>query len=314
MNISEKTEQTEVTAKESRKEKSRFIDEKLPCFIMIEGDYIGEIYPIRRALMIIGRGEDADITISDTSISRRHAKIEKIEEDYLISDLGSTNGIFVNGDKVSEWQLKDGDKVKMGRVVLRFGYQDSLDKDYHEKLRTMAIRDGLTKIFNKRHFLEVLKREFSFAGRNDVELSLVVFDIDDFKKINDTHGHTVGDQVLKSIAKILDKEVRGYDIFARYGGEEFVFLLRGISPTNTYNFCERVRKIVEQFPFVINDKRVKVTISIGFAVMNPWVKFDKPDDFINEADKHLYKAKREGKNKVCHPDEASDEVTKPPKS
>jgi diguanylate cyclase (GGDEF)-like protein len=310
MKISEKTEQTEITAKESKSDRDRFKDDKGPCLIMIEGDYLGEVYPIEKSLVLIGRGEDADVTISDPSISRRHAKIEKIGEEYLICDLGSTNGVLINGSRKKEQNLKDGDKIKLGRVVLRFGFQDSLDKDYHSRLRTMAIRDGLTKIYNKRHFMEVLKREFSFASRNDVELSLIVFDIDNFKNINDTYGHTVGDVVLRTIAGILEKEVRGYDIFARYGGEEFVFLLRGISSINTYNFCERIRKIVETYPFIIDENRVKVTISIGFAIMNPWVKFNKPEDFIGEADRFLYKAKSEGKNKVCYPDEAS-ETTQP---
>jgi len=312
MKISDKTEQTEITAKDSTKDRDKFKDDKSPCLIMVEGDYIGELYPVSKSLVFIGRGEDADISISDSSISRRHAKIEKVGEDYVLVDLGSTNGTLINGNKENEHKLIDGDKIKMGRVVLRFGFQDILDKDYHEKLRTMAIRDGLTKIFNKRHFMEVLKREFSFASRNDVELSLIVFDIDNFKKVNDTYGHTVGDIVLKTIATMLDKEVRGYDIFARYGGEEFVFLLRGISPLNTKNFCERIRGLVETYPFVIEEKRVKITISVGFAFMNPLIRFSKPDDFINEADKYLYKAKKEGKNRVCSPEEtSSDSNTKP---
>lgn len=311
MKISEKTEQTEITAKEAKKEEFR--DEKFPCLIMIEGDFIGEIYPIDKSTVILGRSDDADVVISDSSISRKHAKIERTESEYCLVDLDSTNGTVVNGKRIKEKKLKDGDKIKLGRVVLRFGFQDSLDKDYHQKLRSMAIRDGLTKIFNKRHFMEVLNREFSFASRNDVELSLVVFDIDDFKIINDTYGHTVGDLVLKTIAQILDKEVRGYDIFARYGGEEFVFLLRGISPKNTYNFAERIRKIVEANPFIINNQRVKVTVSVGYAVMNPWKKFAKPEDFIEQADKYLYKAKREGKNRVCCPEETAIETTQPTK-
>jgi two-component system, cell cycle response regulator len=311
MSISEKTENTEITSKEPKKEE--FHSEKFPCLVMVEGDFLGEVYPINKSVVLIGRGDDADITISDTSISRRHSKIERIEDEYVLVDLGSTNGLFLNGKKIKEKTLKDGDKIKMGRVVLRFGFQDSLDKDYHERLRSMAIRDGLTKIYNKRHFMEVLAREFSFSNRNDVELSLVVFDIDDFKKINDTYGHTVGDQVLKTISQLLDKEVRGYDIFARYGGEEFVFLLRGISSKNTQTFAERIRRIIDTYPFVINDQRVKVTISVGFSVTNPFMKFKKMEDFIADADKYLYKSKREGKNRISFPDEANIETTQPTK-
>jgi len=117
--------------------------------------------------------------------------------------------------------------------------------------------------------------------------------------------------VLKVLAKILDKEVRGYDIFARFGGEEFIFLLRGISPRNTTLFAERIRGIVEKHPFVIEDKRVPVTISVGCAFVNPWIKFNTPDEFIAEADRYLYKAKDAGKNKVCYPPEP--EKTAPPR-
>ena len=92
-----------------------------------------------------------------------------------------------------------------------------------------------------------------------------------------------------------------------------MFLLRGISPKNTYNFAERIRALVEKNPFIINEQRMNVTISVGYSVMNPWMKFEKPEDFINEADKYLYKAKNEGKNKVCFPDEADKETTQPTK-
>lgn len=309
MKIYEKTEQTEATKKELKK--SRFRGEKIPCLIMVEGNYIGEIYPIDKSVMILGRDNDADIVIGDLSVSRKHAKIEKEQDLYILYDLGSTNGIIHNGERKSQAALNDGDKIELGRVVMRFGYQDSLDKDYHEKLRSMAIRDGLTKIYNKRYFEDALRREFSYASRNDIDLSLVLFDIDDFKKINDTFGHTVGDVVLQTIAELLEREIRGYDVFARYGGEEFVFLLRGISPDNTLNFAERIRSIVEANTFIINDQKVKVTISVGYAVMNPHVKFKSPQDFEKQADRYLYKAKSEGKNRVCYPDEALDETTQP---
>lgn len=299
--LTDKTEQTEATPKETLKEE--ISDEKSPSLIMVEGDYLGEIYPLTKQPSVLGRADSCDITLSDTSISRKHAMIERSGEDYILTDLHSTNGVFLNGKKVKEAKIKDGDKIKLGRVVLRFGFQDSLDKDYHQKLRSMAIRDGLTKIFNKRHFMEVLRKELSFATRNEIDLSLVIFDIDNFKKINDNFGHTVGDQILKTIARILDKEVRGYDIFARYGGEEFVFLLRGISPANTNVFAERVRSIVESYPFVIENQRLKVTISVGFTYTNPLKKFESCEDFIKEADEYLYKAKDLGKNRVAYPEE-----------
>ena len=137
-----KNESTEATQKETKQRK--FKGEKVPCLVMVEGNYIGETYPLSKSVVIIGRGNKADLVVSDSSVSRTHAKIERMGDKYVICDLGSTNGTLLNGEKVAEKEkdLKDGDKIELGRIVMKFGFQDSLDKDYHEKLRNMAIRDG----------------------------------------------------------------------------------------------------------------------------------------------------------------------------
>jgi two-component system, cell cycle response regulator len=305
-NLSDKTDRhnvavdpVETTEKEHKKKEVS--GKKTPCFIVLEGDFIGEIYPIDKKSATVGRAQDCDIVIADSSISRKHLKVEKTQDGFLLKDLGSTNGIWVNDLRCQEHPLADGDKVQLGKVVLRFGFEDHVVRDYHKKMRTMAIKDGLTQVFNKTYFMEALTKELAFSARTGIPLSLLVFDIDDFKSINDTYGHTVGDNVLRKIAAILKEEVRGYDIFARFGGEEFVFLLRGITPKHTKEFGERIRTLVEEHKFTLDGERKKITISIGGAFFGAGKKPISAEEFLNEADQLLYQAKRKGKNQLAFP-------------
>ena len=115
--------------------------------------------------------------------------------------------------------LAEGDKVAIGHIVFKFTYQDEDDTEYHAMLRNMAIKDGLTRIYNKRYFSEVLEKECEYNRRNQVGLCVILFDIDHFKQINDTWGHPAGDCILKNLAQLIDSKARDYDVFARYGGE-----------------------------------------------------------------------------------------------
>src|SRR5205085_10444895 len=139
-----------------------------------------------------------------------------------VEDLQSRNGTFVNGTRITVVvELKDGDKIQLGRAsVLRFGFHDDLDESFHENLLSSALRDGLTKLFNKRYLMDRLDSELKFALRHQTTLSLLLLDLDHFKKINDTRGHLAGDMVLANVAGNLAKAVRNEDVVARYGGEE----------------------------------------------------------------------------------------------
>ena len=274
---------------------------KRPCMIMIKGDFIGQVYELKSDVTIIGRNDDADLIISDISISRRHAMIVDRAGSYLLSDLGSTNGSFLNKDPVaSATEMKEGDKVRLGDVVFKFSFQDQDDTEYHLMLRNMAVKDGLTHIYNKRYFNEVLEKEFEYNQRNNVGLSLVLFDIDHFKQVNDTWGHPAGDYILKHMAELIEEVARGYDVFARYGGEEFVFMLRGASLDSTIRLAERVRSEVEKKVFEYDDLELKITISLGVTWWDGGDQHNKPEEFIEAADKHLYAAKNAGRNCVIH--------------
>ncbi len=284
--------------------------EKKPCLVMIRGDFIGQVYELNDDTTLIGRSDDVDLTISDTSISRKHAQIVHRPDGFFLSDLGSTNGSFVNKEAVSDDSLlTEGDKVAIGHVVFKFTYQDDDDTEYHMMLRNMAIKDGLTRVYNKRYFTEVLEKECEYNRRNQVGLCLILFDIDHFKQINDTWGHPAGDFILKHLAQLIESEARGYDVFARYGGEEFAFLLRGSPLPAAVQLAERVRQEVEAHTFVYDDLELKISISLGVAYWDG----EEPmtdEELTEAADKRLYEAKEGGRNRVCHdplPEEATSE-------
>ncbi len=290
------SDQTQVRIKRPKGEKVKL--EKRPCLIVVEGDYLGEIFPLEQASIVIGRADESDIVFAESGISRCHAMLQKEEQGYSIADMRSTNGTEVNGEIVEKATLVDGDKITIGDVGLKFCYQDDIDTEYHMQLRNMAVKDGLTRIYNKRYFMDTLEKEFIYAGRHQLPLSVVIFDIDHFKKFNDTYGHQAGDFVLRSVAGIIDKGIRGYDIFARYGGEEFVFLLRGLEQSVAVAFAERIRRLVEECKFSYEDQELNVTISVGVATANEETPFKSDQDLVARADKFLYKAKAAGRNCV----------------
>jgi len=276
-------------------------DDKRPCLVMIKGDFIGQVYELKSDVTILGRSDDVDLVVSDISISRRHAMIVDRSGAYFLSDLGSTNGCFLNKEPVTTaTAMSEGDKVTLGEIVFKFTYQDQDDTEYHSMLRNMAVKDGLTRIYNKRYFTEVLEKEFDYNRRNKVGLALVLFDIDHFKQVNDTWGHPAGDFILKHMAELIEDVARGYDVFARYGGEEFVFLLRGAPLEAAIQLAERVRAAVETHVFNYDSIELKITISLGVTWWSGEEELESPESLVEAADKHLYAAKEAGRNSVKH--------------
>jgi diguanylate cyclase (GGDEF)-like protein len=161
-----------------------------------------------------------------------------------------------------------------------------------------ALRDGLTHAYNKKFFQDRLETEFAYARRHKTMLSLVMFDVDYFKRVNDTYGHLAGDAVLVHLARITQSTIRTEDVLARYGGEEFAVICRGIALLNAGVLGERLRVRVEQENFDYQGTRLPVTISVGVAAL-PEANVGAPADLVRDADKALYEAKRSGRNRVC---------------
>ena len=174
---------------------------KEACLVVIYGLELGKKYNLNSASLVIGRSSKCDIQIDQESVSRNHSKIVNTGKSILIRDLGSTNGTYVNDEPIDEYVLRDGDLIKIGRTIFKFLTGGNIENAYHEEIYRLTTVDGLTQIFNKRYFIETLEREIARAHRYRRALSLVMFDIDHFKKVNDSYGHLAGDYVLKHLAQ-----------------------------------------------------------------------------------------------------------------
>lgn len=279
----------------------RPIDEpRNPALVVMTGTALGQVFPLRPGSSVIGRTAETDIAIPDEAVSRAHARIYVEGATVSIEDLGSRNGTFVNGlglDGVTD--LDDGDRIQLGHgTTVRFAYLDPLDERFQQHLHESAIRDGLTRLYNKRYLRERLVSEVRFAVRHRADLALLLLDLDHFKRTNDTFGHLAGDRVLVATAEVLGRTLRAEDVLARYGGEELAVLLRGIALPGAQQTAERLRAVVEALDVRSDDGRpIPVTVSIGVATLAS-AGTAMVDELIGAADRSLYAAKRAGRNRV----------------
>jgi diguanylate cyclase (GGDEF)-like protein len=266
--------------------------------VVLAGASVGEMYKVEGQTTIIGRGQRAQIRLLDDGISREHAQLVQRGDKIVLEDLGSTNGTFCNGLRVEKKELADGDKILVGSTtILKFTYHDNLDEIFQKQMYESALRDGLTKAFNKKYFTDRLENEFTFSVRHGTPLSLVLFDVDHFKRVNDTFGHQAGDQVLSGISGVLAGSLRVEDVFARYGGEEFAVICRGSDLSQGQIVGERLRRAVEGHRFSYEDQPIPVTISVGVAGL-PDAGVQDASELIGAADAALYRSKDGGRNRV----------------
>jgi diguanylate cyclase (GGDEF)-like protein len=265
---------------------------------VLTGSASGRMFKLHPS-MTIGRAASCEIRLEDDGLSRHHARIRCEDGTATIEDLQSRNGTFVNGERIqSAVTIGNGDKIQCGRgTIMRFSFADDLDESFHENMMSSALRDGLTKLFNKRYLMERLDSELKFAQRHETSLSLLMFDIDHFKKVNDTHGHLAGDAVLEKLSAVLAKAVRNEDVVARFGGEEFAIVLRAIGLEPATGMAERLRKLVEGTVVETGGKQLRATVSVGVAGF-PATPAKTVADLIEAADKALYRAKHAGRNRV----------------
>lgn len=262
------------------------------------GSDVGKKFELTGDECYIGRSASCQIIIEDESVSRKHCKII-LGETPMVQDLGSTNGTSINDEPVKTVPvpISDGSVLILGSVAFKFLVGSNIESSYYEEIYKLTTVDGLTQIFNKRYYIEALEREISRCIRYDRHLSLIMFDIDHFKRINDTYGHLAGDFVLRKLSGAIKEVIRREDIFARYGGEEFSIILPEISIDNARVFAEKIRSTVERTHFIFENHTIPVTISVGIALFDKRVMSTR-DDFISFSDSMLYDAKRSGRNCV----------------
>lgn len=270
------------------------------CIILLHppGPDIGRRTPLTDGMYIVGRDQSADLVIPRSTISRQHSRLMRREgSGWWVEDMGSTNGTFVNEMRVNERKLVDGDQIRFGDTIFKFLSGSNVEAAYHEEIYRMTIVDGLTGVYNKRYFLDFLEREMARSHRHGAPLSLVMFDIDHFKKINDQRGHLAGDAVLKELCQRIKVRIRREDLFARYGGEEFAAILTNTALDGGVSFAEHVRLLVAQQPFHFNNQSIPVTVSLGVACLYNEASLT-PEELIRRADDNLYAAKHGGRNMV----------------
>jgi len=291
-----------------------------PALVFLSGELIAVPIPLEREEVILGRALEADVRINDTMVSRRHAKINKVVNErnaveYVLTDFGSRNGTQVNGQKVTREVLQNGDKITIGEQILRFDLLDEIDREYQRQIHRLISHDDLTGLLSSRSFFSELRRESARAKAENRPFCVLMMDVDHFKNVNDTHGHLTGSKTLEEIGAVIIEVMRSGDAAARFGGEEFAAFLLDADVPQAMVAAERVRSRIEaqEFSVVRTGKPVEthhVTISIGISAF-PHDSSD-PIELVEMADSALYRAKREGRNRVCaYHDLTPDETNRP---
>jgi diguanylate cyclase (GGDEF)-like protein len=260
---------------------------------------LGRRYSLKPGNVLeVGRSADAEIGFPEVpSISRRHARISYLSEGVCLEDLGSRNGTFLNNRLAQgRERLHSGDRFQIGTVVFKFLMEEDAEHAYHEAIHQMVMCDGLTELFNRRHFQEVFEHEFVRARRYGRPLGLILFDVDHFKRINDTLGHLGGDFVLKGLSRLARTLTRAEEIVARIGGEEFGVLCPETPLTGVRQLAEKLRAAFEVEVFECPGGSLSVTCSFGVADIRPWMQ--APVELFTTADRALYQAKAQGRNLV----------------
>ena len=279
-----------------------------PALVFLTGELIAVPIPLEREEVILGRELGADVRINDLQVSRRHARIcssinaETQQAEYILKDFGSKNGTLLNGERVSEEVLQNGDKITIGEQILRFDLLDAIDREYQQQIHRLISHDDLTGLLSSRSFFSELRREAERAKIEKRTFCVLMMDIDHFKNVNDTYGHLTGSKTLEEIGNSIINCLRIGDAAARFGGEEFAAFLLDAEIGQAIVAAERIRQEIEIRNFSTTrqsdpPETHHVTISIGVASF-PDDSSD-PIQLVEMADSALYRAKREGRNRVC---------------
>lgn len=246
----------------------------------------------------IGRSASVRISLPEVlSLSRKHARLRYMGAAVTIEDLGSTNGTYVNGQPIHDRiVLRSGDRFQTAAVHFKFLHEQDVENAYHLAIYELVARDGLTEIYNKRKYEEEAQRELSRALRHRRPLSLIIFDLDEFKQINDTYGHLCGDFVLKQVASMARDLVRPEQVLARVGGDEFVILAPETPLAGAEALAAKLRDKIAGLDHRYGDLRISLTCSFGVAELTETMS--SPQDLYHAADSALLLAKRSGRNRV----------------
>jgi diguanylate cyclase (GGDEF)-like protein len=247
----------------------------------------------------IGRSAAVGISLPEVmSISRKHARLRYLGPVVTLEDLGSTNGTYINGQPIhGRTVLRSGDRFQTAAVHFKFLHEQDVESAYHLAIYELVAKDGLTEIFNKRKLEEELQREFARAMRHQRPLSLIIFDLDEFKTINDTYGHLCGDFILKQVASLARDLLRPEQVLARAGGDEFVIVAPETTAEGAETLASKLRERIVGFDHRYGDVRIPVSCSFGVAELARGMSSHQ--DLYGAADEALLLSKRNGRNRVA---------------
>ena len=272
-----------------------------PCLVVIYGSQLGRRIPLGEESVTLGRSPSCDLVAEVDDVSREHCQIVPHGDGYLLRDLGSTNGTWLDDRRIAgrrDAPLGSGARIRIGSLILKYLDGQDVEGLYHEEIYRLTIVDGLTGLYNRRYFEEFLDREVSRAQRYERPLSLVMFDLDGFKGVNDRYGHPGGDELLQQLGQTLRDSTRQESCLARMSGDEFAVVLPESDLPQARLFAERLRGAVEATDFEVAERPLdsQLTISIGLTELTP-ERSDRAA-LIEAADFNLYRAKQGGRNRI----------------
>jgi len=282
--------------------------------IIVRGGIPGTMLRLGQKSCSLGRSAENTFQFHDSTVSRRHTvlSIDAAGVAWLM-DLGSTNGTFVNGRRIATMtpvQAGDGSRIQLGSsTLLKYLKLDPCEEGFQRELYERSVRDNLTGLYNRGYFLSQIGPLAELNSMCELGLALILVDIDHFKRVNDTHGHTVGDLILREVADVLRESTRGEDLVARYGGEEFILALPSSSLEQATERAENIRSRLSSRLVEASQARVGVTASLGLSYA-PAGRVRDVTALITSADGALYQAKRSGRNCVIACVQAQQEYSR----
>ncbi len=262
---------------------------------VFEAPEVGRRFPLEGEEVIIGRSSDAHIQIDRDSVSRRHARLAKADGGWIVQDLQSTNGSYVNDVPIQEHKLAVGDQLKVGSAMFRYLAGGQIETQLLDELYQIAVRDGLTLALSRRAFVEAVDREVARARKLSKPLSLLVLDIDHVKQINDNFGQLSGDFVIRDLARRIRKKCERFDLLGRYDGTQFLLALPETTAAVGQSRAEELRELTAGEPFSFEGDRLAVTVTIGVVEYQPnW----ETAHFLRHTQEALLRGKKQGRNRA----------------
>ncbi len=260
-----------------------------------------EMCPLSNRRTLIGREPSCDITLDDDAVSRSHAAIELDQSCYFVTDLGSRNGTFVDDKLLRErCRLNGGELIRLGGTILKFMASMDEEAQYHAVVHQLMTRDQLTNSFNRSYLMSALKKLLPRCQFTQQNLAVIMLDIDHFKKVNDSYGHLVGDEVLRVFSERIRRTLRDDNTFCRLGGEEFIVISEQTNLPDAVRIAERIRLAVSSAPFGTQSGPIQITCSLGVMTLDH-LKEITIDVLLSGADDRMYAAKASGRNCVRSP-------------